>query len=43
MRGIGFEPMKAQGQQILSLSRLTASLPSHKKGNNYAYKKLRAV
>ena len=31
MRGIGFEPMKALDQQILSLSRLTASLPSHEK------------
>ena len=45
MRGIGFEPMKALSQQItrvidLSLPRLTASIPSHKKTNNIAYKKL---
>ncbi len=26
---IGFEPMKAQGQQIYSLPRLTASVPAH--------------
>ncbi len=25
----GFEPWKAQGQQIYSLSRLTASVPAH--------------
>ena len=27
--GKGFEPLKAQGQQIYSLSRLTASVPTH--------------
>ena len=26
---IGFEPMKAQGQQIYSLPRLTTSVPAH--------------
>ena len=40
MRGKGFEPMKALSQEILSLSRLTASLPSHEKSNKLAYKKL---
>ena len=40
MRGIGFEPMKALSQQILSLPRLTASLPSHKKHRKKEYKKI---
>ena len=26
---VGFEPTKAQGQQIYSLPRLTASVPTH--------------
>ena len=30
--GEGFEPSKAQGQQIYSLSRLTASVPTHVRG-----------
>lgn len=30
--GEGFEPSKAQGQQIYSLSRLTASVPTHECG-----------
>ncbi len=39
MRERGFEPPKALSQQILSLSRLTTSLPPHKKlRDNKVYK-----
>ncbi len=40
MRGKGFEPLKALSQEILSLSRLTASVSSRRKTNNSEYKKV---
>ncbi|MEN9626394.1 MAG: hypothetical protein RL557_722 [archaeon] len=36
----GFEPPKALSHKILSLARLTTSLPLHEISNNRSYKKL---
>ena len=36
----GFEPPKALSHKILSLARLTTSLPLHMFSNYYTYKKL---